>query len=65
MPKNGLMCSLGGQIQEDGVKNAGHLICDSGLFYSRVQVCWRHNGVCAHSAKLLKNHFVLDKRTFP
>lgn len=44
----------------DGVTTAGHLICDSGLFYSRVQACWRHNGVWAYTAKLPNQHFVLN-----
>lgn len=66
------MCSSGGQIN-DGVTTAGHLICDSGLFYSRVQACWRHNGVCAYTAKLLKKkntlywvkgHFLGKQRTY-
>lgn len=66
MPKNWLVCSSGGQIHKDGVTTVSHLICDSGLFYSRVQACWRHNGVRDYTAKLLKKkHFVLDEGTFP
>lgn len=71
MAKNGLLCSSGGQIHEDGVTTVGHLICDSGLFFPPPSSgCWRHIGVCAYAAKLLKNtlywikgHFLEKQRT--